>query len=244
MLRSKATVFGMIAALILMTGAFTALSSDGTSGSATAADIDEFVLVNGHEVAEADFVTRVAAVEQNMLTLRTQSETAPDGGALAESILDIMVETPVETIALASLILDKAIYQEAIERGHLPDEQVIAQQVDQERTMFEMIEENPEQFGIAQEDVDRYRANIEDIGGEERYWNEFYPQVMEQQIAVQQLQMTAGQEGEDWIQIQRQAFNGAEVQVGDPDRIAPATVSAAGDYLHQVWNVFQNEETG
>jgi hypothetical protein len=244
MLRSKATVFGMVAALVLMTGAFTALSSNGTDSSATAADIDEFVLVNGEEVSESDFVTRVATVEQNLVMLAAQAENEPGDSALAESMLEIMEDTPAETIALASLILDKVLYQEAIARGHMPDEQMIAEQIEQERTMFEMIEADPGQFGVEESAVENYRENIESIGGEEVYWNEHYPQVMEQQITMQQFQMAAGQEGEDWIEIQRQAFDDADVQIGDPEDVAPATVYDAGAYLNAVWSLYQSEDAG
>ena len=230
-------MFGMIAALVLMTGAFTGLSAGNTEGAA----IDAFVLVNGDEVVESDFVTRLATVEQNLMMLSAETENAGEGRSLAESLLDIMQSTPAETIALASLILDKAIYQEAIERGHMPDQELIAQQVEQERSMFEMIEASPEQYGVNEADVQNYRDNIEEIGGDDLYWNEFYPQIMEQQMAVQQFQMTASQEGQDWIVIQRQAFDSAEVRVGDPDAIAPATVSAAGDYLTDVWDLYQDQ---
>lgn len=110
--------------------------------------------------------------------------------------------------------------------------------------MFEMIEEDPEQYGVDRANVENYRANIEEIGGEELYWNEFYPQIMEQQMAVQQFQMSVSQQGEDWIAIQRQAFNTATVQIGEPETIAPATVSGAGTYLNQVWDVYQGQGTG
>ena len=240
MLRSKTTVFVMIGALVLMTGAFTAVSpSDPAGATATTADIDEFVLVNGDEVAEADFISRLASVEQSMVMLQAQAETAPNDDEQTNELLDILEVTPAETIALASLILDMAIYQEAVERGHLPDREVITQQVEQERQTFEMIEADPDQFGVDPADVERYRDNIEEIG-EARYWSEYYPQIMEQQMAVQQLQMATQQTGEDWIEIQRSAFNGAEIVLGDPDAVSPATVTDAGAYLNRIWELTQS----
>jgi hypothetical protein len=243
MLRSKATVFGMIAALVLMTGAFTALSSGEIERPVTASNADGFVVVNGHEVQESDYVTRVATVEQNMVMLSAEAENAPQSNPLADSLMDIMETTPAETIALASLILDKAIYHAAIDRGHLPDEDIVAQQVSQEREMFEMIEADPAQFGVEEAAVERYRDNIEDAGGEELYWNEFYPQIIEQQMAVQQFQMAVSQDGEDWIEIQRQAFENADVQIRDPEQVAPATVSEAGTYLNRVWDIYESQRT-
>jgi hypothetical protein len=241
MLRSKTTVFGMIAALILMTGAFTALSADELGGSATASDADVFVLVNGHEVLESDFITRVATVEQNVVMLQAQAESMPDQDNPTATVLEIMDSTPPETIALASLILDKVIFQEAIDRGHLPDREMVTQQVEQEREVFEMIEQDPEEYGVEQSAVDSYREQVEEIG-EDRYWNEFYPQIIEQQAALQQFQMEVSQTGEDWIVIQRDVFNEANVQIGEPEQVAPATVEDARTYLNSVWDVYQAED--
>lgn len=232
----------MVAALVIMTGAFTALSSGGVDRSATATDIDEFVLVNGDEVGETDFQSRVATVEQNVMMLTAQADSVPEGSPQADSLqqtLEIMGSTPPETVALASLILDTAIYQEAVERGHLPDPEMIAQQVEQERQAFEMIESDPEQFNVDESDVARYRANVDEVG-EDVYWNETFPQILEQQAAVQQFQTAASEEGEDWIDVQRQVFENADVQVGDPDAIAPATVADAGAYLNEIWNAYQD----
>lgn len=237
MLRSKLTVFATVFALILMTGAFTALSSERPNGSATAADIDEFALVNGDEVVESDFRSRVASIEQNLLALNEESDDPFDDPMIPPDVLEIIQETSPETIALASLIVDMAIFQEAVEQGHLPDEEQVAQQVEQERMLFEMIEENPEQLGFDPSDVERYRETIEEAGGDEVYWNEFFPQVVEQQQAVQQFQIAAAEAGENWTDIQREVFESAEVQIRDPESIAPATVADARTYLNRVWNV-------
>jgi hypothetical protein len=243
MLRSKTTVFGMMIALILMTGAFTALSASEFGGSNTRSNTDAFILVNGHEVQETDFTTRLATVERNVAMLQAEAESTQRDVNSATSVLEIMESTSSETIALASLILDKVIFQEAIDRGHLPDAEQVAQQVEQEREIFEMIEADPDQFGVDQAVVDNYRQNVEDIG-EDVFWNEHFPQIIEQQHALQQFQIEVSQTGEDWIVIQREAFNAADVQIGDPDKIAPATVSTASEYLNTVWDVYQAEDPG
>jgi hypothetical protein len=232
----------MIAALILMTGAFTALSANELGGSATASSSEAFVLVNGHEVLEEDYQTRIATVEENVIMLQANAENMPEGNDLADSLLDIMETTPPETIALASLILDKALYQSAIDHGHLPDAQQISQQVEQEREIFEMIEADPEEFGVDEASIASYRETVDGIG-EDRYWNEFYPQMLEQRQAVQSFQFEAEQSGEDWIDVQREAFAQADVEISDPDRIAPATVSDARTYLDQIWDVYQGQNT-
>jgi parvulin-like peptidyl-prolyl isomerase len=239
MLRSKSTVFVTIFALLLMTGAFTALSADRSNGPAMAADIDEFALVNGDEVVESDFRSRVASIEQNLLALNGDSDDPFDDPMIPPDVMEIIRATSPETIALASLIVDMAIFQEAAERGHLPDEEQVAQQVEQERRLFEMIEENPEQLGFDPADVERYRETIEETGGDDVYWNEFFPQVIEQQQAVQQFQIASAEAGENWTEIQREAFESAEVQIRDPESIAPATVADARMYLESVWNVQQ-----
>jgi hypothetical protein len=237
MLRSKATVFGMIALLVLMTGAFTAISAGDVERPQAAQGGDEFVTVNGEQIAEEDFLVRVASVEQSMMMLSAGEEL----GGLDEGVYELLQRTPAETIALASLILDMALFQEAVERGHLPDSEMISQQVEQERQIFEMVEEDPEQFGIDEAEVASYRENVDEIG-EERYWNEYVPQIMEQQIAVQQLQMSVSPDGGDWFEVQRQVFDDAEVEIADPDRIAPATVPDARAYLDQLWGAYQNPD--
>jgi hypothetical protein len=242
MLRSKTTVFGMIAALIVMTGAFTALSANELGDSVTASSTDAFMLVNGHEVREEDYQSRKATVEENVVMLQANAENMPEGNELAESLLDIMETTPPETIALASLILDKALYQSAIDLGHLPDTQQISQQVEQEREIFEMIEADPEEFGVDEASIANYRETVDEIG-EDRYWNEFYPQILEQQQAVQSFQMETEQSGEDWIEVQREAFAQADVEISDPDQIAPATISDARNYLDRIWDIYQSQRS-
>lgn len=234
----------MIVVLVVMTGAFTAISADVDNGSATATNFEALMTVNGEPVGEADFSARVATVEQNVVMLEAQAENAPEENDLANSMLEILHETPAETVALASLILDEALYQEAISRGHQPDEQQIASQVEQERETFEMIEADPEEFGVEPEAVERYRDNIDEVGGDDRYWNEHYPRVIEQQITMQQFQSAAEQDGENWIEIQRQAFDDADVEVSDSETIAPATVADAGEYLDSIWDVYQREDVG
>lgn len=236
MLRSKFTVFLTVFALILMTGAFTAISSESPNGSiSAAADIDEFALVNGDEVLETDFRSRVASIEQNLLAMDAESENPLSDPMIPPEVREIIESTTPETIALASLIVDMTIFQEAVARGHLPEPELIAQQVEQERMLFEMIEENPEQLGFDPAAVDRYRETIEDAGGDDIYWNEFFPQVVEQQQAVQQFQIAVAEAGESWTDIQREAFESAEVQIRDPEAIAPATVADAQEYLNRVW---------
>jgi hypothetical protein len=240
MLRSKLTVFATLLALILLGSAFTVLSSDRDTGFATSAsDIDEFALVNGDEVPESDFRSRVASIEQNVMTLNADSEDPQGNPMIPPEVIEIIESTSAETIALASLIVDMAIFQEAEARGHLPDAELVAQQVEQERMLFEMIEENPEQLGFDPSAVESYRQTIEEAGGDDIYWNEFFPQVVEQQQAVQQFQIAAAEAGESWTQIQREAFESADVQIRDPEAIAPATVADAHTYLTRVWNVQQ-----
>ena len=240
MLRSKSTVFGLIAAMLVMTVVFTATSSDGTS-AVTAGGHDAFIVVNGEGVSETEFDARVATVEQNVVRLIAQAEAAPEGAALAESMLEIMTNTPAETIALASVILDLSLYQEAVARGHQPDPEPIARQVEQEREMFEMIEADPEHFGVPETEVERYRDRVDEIG-EDAYWNEYLPQLIEQQQAVGQFQSLVDQS--DWFDIQRSVFFEASVEFADAGAVAPATVDAAGEYLDSVWTVYLEESVG
>ncbi|TVR71844.1 MAG: hypothetical protein EA415_10810 [Sphaerobacteraceae bacterium] len=239
MLRSKFTVFLTVFALILMTGAFTALSADSENRTTTAADIDAFALVNGDEVLESDFRSRVASIQQNVMNLGADSEDPLGDPMIPPEVREIIESTSPETIALASLIVDMAIFQEAEARGHLPDEELVAQQVEQERMLFEMIEENPEQLGFEVSAVEQYRESIDEAGGDDVYWDEFFPQVIEQQQAVQQFQIATAEAGESWTDMQREAFESADVQIRDPESIAPATVADAREYLQRVWDVQQ-----
>lgn len=236
MSESKAAIFILLGVLVLMTGVFTAFSAGGSGLPVSGSGEDGVVQVNGQSISDSEFTGRVATVEQNLITLTAQAESLPDDEPFVDSLLELIDTTPPETVALASLILDTAIYQEALERGHEPDSDVIRAQVQQERELFEMIEENPEEFGAAPENVAAYRENIDEIG-EEAYWNEHYPQVIEQQTAVEELQAEVTESGEDWNALQQEAFRNAEVQINDHDAIAPANIEDAESYMESIWEM-------
>lgn len=237
---SKAAIFILFGVLVLMTGVFTAFSADENSPLVVgSADEEGFILVNGDEVTEGEFTSRVATVEQNLVMLTAQAESMPDDQPLMSRLVDIMENTPPETVALASLVLDLAIYQEALNRGHEPDSAVIRGQVEQERELFGMIEENPEEFGVDAENVAAYRENIEEVG-EERYWTEHYPEILEKQSAVQELQAAVEESDEDWTALQQEVYRNADVEINDPDAIAPATVEGALTYMESVWELTED----
>jgi hypothetical protein len=234
MTRGKFAFTGLLGLLLLMTGVFTASSASSLGERTIAAITDELVLVNGDAIHEEEFTARVATVEQNVLMLRAQVEMSDERDPIAEEFLDLMDSTAAETIALASLILDVAIYQEAVGRGFQPDSALIEEHVRQERATFEMIEEDPAQFGVAQEDVDAYREHIDEVG-EGRYWSEYYPQLIEQRFAVDQLRNAVAGHGQDWLTVQQEIFHEADVAVLDDEAIAPATVPDARRYLDAIW---------
>jgi hypothetical protein len=236
MIRNKVTLFGVLGLLVLMTGVFTAISADSLGARSAGIGEDGLILVNGDGISESEFSARVAAVEQNVMVLRAQAEMGQDENPMVEEFLRIMEGTPAETIALASLILDVAVYQEAVSRGFQPDPALVAEHVQQERMTFEMIEEDPAQFGIAEEDVQAYREFVDSIG-EERYWGEYFPQQIEQQAAVEQFQASVATGGQDWLAVQQSIFQNADVEIQDTDVLFPATVPAAGRYLDTIWNI-------
>lgn len=234
---SKAAIFILFGVLVVMTGVFTAFSAGDDSPLVVQSDDDnDFILVNGDEVTEEEFASRVATVEQNLVMLTAQAESMPEDQPFMLELVDIMETTPPETVALASLVLDIAIYQEALSRGHEPDSAVIRGQVEQERELFAMIEDDPEEFGVDEENVSAYRENIEEVG-EERYWSEHYPEILEKQTAVQELQSDVSETDEDWTALQQEVYRNAEVEISDPDAVAPATVEEAGAYMQSVWDL-------
>lgn len=236
MMGNRGTVIIVLGLLVVMTGVFTAYSADGGESQAADAGDEEFILVNGDEIPEGEFTSRVATVEQNIVMLNAQAENLPEDDPFVESLLEIMDATPPETVALASLILDTAVYQEAVDRGHQPDMEVIQAQVEQERELFAAIEENPAEFDIDEESVADYRENIEEVG-EEAYWTEHYPSILEQQVTVESLQAEVEGSDEDWVSIQRDAFRSAEVEINDPDAVDPATHEDARSYMEAIWEL-------
>jgi hypothetical protein len=250
MAQSRVGFLGILGLFMLMTAVFTANASESPSPtpsipSAGASIDDETVMtVNGEPVTRHDFVTRLTLVQQNLVARRAELDANPAAPPYLVFSQQIMEMTAPEDIALASLILDTSVYQEAISQGYRPDPGLIEQAVAQDRMFFEQVEQNPAQFGIDPEAIAAFRTSIDEIG-EERYWGEFYPQMLEQQIAVEQYQSSVtvasgDQSGLVWLQVQAQIFDGAEVEITDQSSISPATLDGARLYLHTLWDLISN----
>jgi hypothetical protein len=248
--QSRVGFLGILGLFMLMTAVFTANASESPSPTpsiplAGASIDDETVMtVNGEPVTRHDFVTRLTLVRQNLVSRRAELDANPDAPPYLVLSQQIMEMTAPEDIALASLILDTSVYQEAISQGYRPDPGLIEQGVAQDRMFFEQVEQNPAQFGIDPDAIAAFRASIDEIG-EERYWGEMYPQMLEQQMAVEQYQsvvtMASGdQTGLVWLQIQAQIFDDAEVEITDQASISPATLDGARLYLHTLWDLISN----
>jgi hypothetical protein len=152
-----------------------------------------------------------------------------------------MESTPVQDIAIASLILDTSVYQAAVAQGYQADPQQVAEEVAQDREAFERTESDPARFGIPPEFVAAFRSNIDAIG-EERFWGEYYPELLAQEIAVDQYQMAVAaasgdQAGAVWFQLQGVIFEDADVEILNPYAVAPGTLDGAVLYLYSLWGI-------
>jgi hypothetical protein len=237
MIHSRLRLVGFLCLMALITGVFTVVSAgeDRNAGERRPA-ANDLIVVNGEVVSIDQFRARMITIERNRTELRAQVDAAQSVNPQVESMLEVMESFSPESITLGSLIMDVAVYQEAVRHGYRAEPDEVHREVQSQRIIFEAIEEDPEAVGQSTELIERHRAYIDSIG-EDRWWDEFWPQVIEQQLTTQHFREDLGVDRQRWTELQREIFREAEVELLNEAAVEPATLESAREYMESIWAV-------
>jgi hypothetical protein len=198
----------------------TRLADDGTPA----------VVVIGNEPMSADnFKLNVGAVIANLNQLQGQIASGSQNSASMQSIIDMITAHGIENVALADMIENEALYDLAVTRGFAPSDEMVQNKVAQDKA-------------TASQNIDPGTAAYITSVGEDRFWTTIYPSTVRHNLATQALwqdtikgKNSTAEADAAWNRVQQQALAATSVTVLDPSAIAPASKSAAIDYLHAYW---------
>jgi hypothetical protein len=198
----------------------TRLAADGTPA---------VVLIGDEPMSADDFKQNVGAVNSNLSQLQGQIASGSQNSASLQSIIDMINTHGVENVALADMIENQALYDLAVARGFGPSDDVVQAKVAQDKA-------------LASKGIDPTTAAYIASVGEDRFWTTLYPATVRRNLATQALlqdtikgKASSDEANTAWNQVQQQALDATHVTVLNPDAIAPASMSAAIDYLHAYW---------
>lgn len=186
--------------------------------------------IGSDDVTSREFLEKVAVVESNLAFMRSQQQQEVPGTDFMAKRIELIEQAGVETVALAGLFEEHALYQRAVNEGYAASADEVAARVSADRDAI--------QHGAAPEIM-----GYVDIVGEEAYWSTIYPAVMEREMAIQNLwsAVVAGtdpaQARSAWNESQRQAVSVTKVDLVDPAAVGAATIDGALDYLDQIYSL-------
>lgn len=173
-----------------------------------------------------DFREGVRIVETNLEYMKGEISKGSFDSSFLQAFVQLIERTGVQTVALGSLIQDRALYERARAKGFGATDQEVTARLEQDR---DLVRVTPEGARVA--------ASIEAVG-QDRYWSELYPAMLRREIAIQKMWEATvtgiadrGSRDAKWTDVQKQAISSVSIEVLAPDAIAPATVSNALAYL-------------
>lgn len=175
-----------------------------------------------------DFREGVRIVETNLEYMKGEISKGSFDSSFLQEFVQLIERTGVQTVALGSLIQDRALYERAVANGFSATDQEVTARLERDR---ELIRDTP----VGAQAI----AYIEAVG-EDRYWSELYPAILRREMAIHNMWTATvadfadqGRNESAWADVKRQALNSVSIEVLDADAIAPATVSNALAYLEE-----------
>ncbi len=189
-------------------------------------DANGVVRIGEQVVTLDDFREGVRIVETNLEYMKGEISKGSFDSSFLQEFVQLIERTGVQTVALGSLIQDRALYERAVANGFSATDQEVTARLERDRELFRV---NPE--------VAQVNAYIEAVG-QDRYWSELYPAVLRREMAIQKMWEATvtgitdqGSRDAKWNDVQKQATSSVSIEALAPGAIAPATVSNALAYL-------------
>jgi hypothetical protein len=175
-------------------------------------------------VTEAEFREQIAAYMHQYEWMQAQladlNQRNPGIAQAFSERLTLGERYSLETIALARLISDYALADEAVRRGYGATTEEVDQRVQHDRALVEQ--------GLLPE-LEAYITVL----GEKHYWDEIYPALIARTIAHEKLTSASlrgrspQEASEIWLRIQHDAIRVTTVTIIVPEVLGDATVDAA-----------------
>lgn len=191
------------------------------------------VLVNGRAITAAELAEMEQWVNANVSWMREAEKEVTDASqaALLRRTRELVQQHGARTVALATLIRDRALESAAIERGVWPDEATIAERVARDRALAEQMRDPR---------VETYVATFSPTV----YWEQFYPSVAARELAEERLyELVTGDEQDlqarqtRWLSFERELVRAVQIDVVKPEALGATSVDAALAYLEAYWTL-------
>jgi hypothetical protein len=199
---------------------------------------EEIVAVIGMEsLTASELAEAQKIVETNLEYMRGEITAGSPSAAYLTEFVALIEETGVQAVALGGIIEEKGLYQYARAQGYEVSRDSINQRVESDRAQAA-------QMGA---DAAPFHAYAE-VVGQDRYWSEIYPQMVERSMVIDQLwndELSAADSPqgrtERWNRIQDAAVHKQRVEVTNPAVLSDNTVKQAFSYLEQYRRSMQSQ---
>lgn len=219
--------------LIVATLVLAGCGQQAASEKAQASEDTPGVVRIGQQVVTLDdFREGVRIVETNLEYMKGEISKGSFDSSFLQEFVQLIERTGVQTVALGSLIQDRALYERAVANGFSAADQEVTARLERDGELF-----RDPPIG-AQTTAYQATAYIEAVG-EDRYWSELYPAMLRREMAIHNMWTATMADFADqgsrktvWADVQKQAIGSVSIEVLAPDAIAPATVKDALAYLN------------
>jgi hypothetical protein len=183
--------------------------------------------VNGIAFTEEELAEARAAIGTNLDFMRGQVEDGNVAMARMDGYIALVEESDPDAMALAGIIVELAMYSEAVHAGATATDTEIAEEVNALRRYVESQD-------VSLADIDPALQSQFDSLGEERFWGEYYPEQAERSITIQNyVEQQSRDDGVSEMLLTRADLERQAVAEAGID--APGDLDAALAFLDRYW---------
>ncbi len=231
MTRATLLVAGVLVAATLI---LAACGQQAPSEKAQAGEDTPGVVRIGQQVVTLDdFREGVRIVETNLEYMKGEISKGSFDSSFLQEFVQLIERTGIQTVALGSLIQDRALYERAVANGFSATDQEVTTRLERDRELFR----DPP---IGAETTAYQATAYIKAAGEDRYWSELYPAKLRREMAIHNMWTATmadfadqGSRESAWAGVERRAIHSVSIDVLNADAIAPATVPNALAYLEK-----------
>jgi hypothetical protein len=213
----------------------------------TDADDTPLLTVDDYTVSHREFAHELGAAEYTLATMNETLANGPNDGEVSadqEAFLadwvDIIESVGLESVAMGSIIAETAAYQWAVAEGFSASEEDVVAAIEEQRRL---------QDELADTQAHELQQAFIDAVGEDRYWNEILPQIMEREIvlaAARRAVITGEQNAtavdeSAWLELQVELVRAVEIEILDPETVDQETVEQGREYIVEDYAALQRQ---
>jgi Tol biopolymer transport system component len=207
--------------------------------------------VNNQEITAAQIESSQAISELNRTTMQElvdeQAGQHPEMTAYNEAFIELIDEYGPENVGLGMVLTSAAVRDYAEENDLTATDEQIDEAIERQRESHEMIEQQDPEAAAA------VGTALIDVIGEDRYWEEYLPRVLESSITERNVDDAAWQQesidDDDPASLQEQdhylaefradLINDATIEVEDESALGDADLDRAVEYITQAYPELQ-----